>query len=51
MSKKKKQSALEWLIEQGVGAAYTVMLALTVGAFKWALIGILFFIAWWERVR
>lgn len=51
MSKKKKQSALAWLLDQGVGAAYTVLLALTVGTVKWALIGILFFIAWWESVR
>jgi ABC-type phosphate transport system auxiliary subunit len=51
MVKKKKQSMLAWLLDQGVGSAYTVLLALSVGLTKWAIIGILFLIAWWERIR
>jgi len=47
----KKQSPLQWLLSHGVGAAYSVILMLTVGIVKWTLIGILFFIAWIEHVR
>ena len=42
---------LEWLLDQGLGAAYTVLLALSITAVKWTLIGVLFFIAWWEKIR
>jgi hypothetical protein len=53
MSKKgkKNESMLAWLLKQGVGSAYTVILSLSIGLTKWLIIGILFFIAWWERVR
>ena len=51
MPKKNKQSALAWLLKQGVASAYTVILALTVGVFKWVLILVLFAIAWWEKIR
>jgi len=49
--KSKKSSILTWLLEQGIGAAYTVILALSIGVTKWILIGVLFFIAWWEKIR
>jgi hypothetical protein len=48
---KKKRSILEWLLDQGVGPAYTVLFALVLALFKWSLIGMLFLIAWWEHIR
>lgn len=51
MPKKNKQSLLEWLLEHGVVAAYTVIFALTVGISKWILILVLSAIAWWEKIR
>jgi hypothetical protein len=47
----KKQGLFERLMEYGVGPVYTILLSLSIGITKWLIIGILFFIAWWERVR
>lgn len=49
MSKKNKEGLIDWLLGFGVAAAYTVILALTVGVFKWMLILVLFAIAWWKK--
>ena len=48
---KKSESFIDWLLTQGVGSVYTIILSLSIGITKWLIIGILFFIAWWERVR
>lgn len=48
---KKKQGALAWLLEQGVGAAYTVLLSMSIAITKWLIIAVLFAAAWWERIR
>jgi hypothetical protein len=47
----KKRSLLQWVLDQGVGGAYTIILSLSIGLTKWLIIAILFLIAWWERVR
>jgi hypothetical protein len=47
----KKQSFIDWCLAQGAGSIYTIILSLTIGITKWLIIGILFFIAWWERIR
>lgn len=48
---KKNQGIIAWLFSYGIGVAYTLLLSLSISITKWIIIGLLFFIAWWEKIR
>lgn len=51
MAKKDNRSTLVKMMDYGIGGMYTLLLSLSITLSKWIIIGILFFIAWWESVR
>ena len=46
-----KKRLADWMLENGVGFAYTLLVTAILGVFAIGMLVVFVFISWWDRIR